>query len=148
MEAWLAIIVGGLFGVGLYLLLKRTLGRVILGLAIISNATNLLIFGAAGLTRGGVPLVPEGATSPPASVADPVPQALILTAIVIGFGVLAFFMALAYRTYRDAGTDELDRLRTTDTLDYVQTSFSWTQSAQSLFSAATSFIGRRDSRRR
>jgi multicomponent Na+:H+ antiporter subunit C len=66
------------------------------------------------MTRGQPPLVPAGRTSPPLPHADPTPQALILTAIVIGFGVLAFALVLTYRTYHIVGTDDLDELRRTD----------------------------------
>jgi multicomponent Na+:H+ antiporter subunit C len=66
------------------------------------------------MTRGQPPLVPPGGSAPPLPHADPTPQALILTAIVIGFGVLAFALVLVYRTYRTVGTDDLDELRRTD----------------------------------
>jgi multicomponent Na+:H+ antiporter subunit C len=60
-------------------------------------------------------VIPAGATQPTAPYADPLPQALILTAIVISFGVLAFAVVLFHRTYQTTGTDDLDELRTTDT---------------------------------
>ncbi|NTU82563.1 MAG: cation:proton antiporter [Chloroflexales bacterium] len=91
----------------------------IVGLALLTNATNLLIFTAGGLTRARPALVPPGAEAPAGPVADPLPQALILTAIVIGFGLLAFTMVLAYRAYQAVGSDDLDALRTTDLLDPV-----------------------------
>mgnify|MGYP001093539953 FL=1 len=114
METVMAFLVGGLFAVGVYLLLRRSIVRILIGIAILSNATNLLVFTAAGLVRGGGPLVPEGATAVPPPYADPLPQALILTAIVIGFGVLAFAVVLAYRVYQTLGTDNLDDLRSTE----------------------------------
>ena len=117
MEAVLPIVVGGLYAAGLYLVLRRTLGQLIVGLALLTNATNLLIFSAAGLSRDGAPLVAEGESTVSGLVADPVPQALALTAIVIGFGVLAFFIALAYRVYRATGSDALDELTTTDRIE-------------------------------
>lgn len=115
MEFVLALVVGVLYGCGLYLLLRRSIVKLIIGLALISNAANLLIFTASGLTRGYPPLVPTGALRPLAPFADPLPQALILTAIVIGLGVLAFAMVLAYRVYQTTGTDDLDNLKSTDT---------------------------------
>lgn len=118
MDAVMTLLVGCLYAAGFYLLLRHTLAQTILGLAILTNATNLLIFTAARVSREGVPLVPEGEAAPVGPVADPVPQALILTAIVIGFGVLAFFIALAYRTFRTVGTDKLDDLTVTDELSY------------------------------
>jgi multicomponent Na+:H+ antiporter subunit C len=89
--------------------------KLLIGLTLLSNAANLLIFTAGGLTRGRPPLVPEGDLRPAQPFADPLPQALILTAIVIGFGVLAFAMVLAYRAYQTVGTDDLDNLKSTDT---------------------------------
>lgn len=117
MEAILPIVVGGLYAAGFYLVLRQTLGQLIIGLALLTNATNLLVFTAGGLSRGSAPIVPEGAEAVDGAVADPVPQALVLTAIVIGFGVLAFFIALAYRVYRVTGTDALEALNTTDRID-------------------------------
>jgi multicomponent Na+:H+ antiporter subunit C len=117
MELLLALVVGVLFGCGCYLLIQRTLGHVIIGLALITNSMNLLIFTAARVSREGPALIGTDGALPPEGHADPLPQALILTAIVIGFGVLAFFIALAYRTYRSVGTDDLSQLNTTDRLD-------------------------------
>lgn len=117
MSIVLAIVVGGLFAASFYLMLRRSLARLIVGLALLTNAANLLIFTAGGLTRASPAIVPVGETVPTTPVADPLPQALILTAIVIGFGILAFTMVLAYRSYQAVGSDDLDDLRTTDTLD-------------------------------
>ena len=114
MEPILAIVIGALYAAGLYLMLRRNLVRLVLGLALLSHAANLLIFTASGLRRDGPPFVPHGADRPPAAVADPLPQALILTAIVIGFGVLAFALVLVHRVYHAVGTDDLDEMRTTD----------------------------------
>lgn len=116
METVLAFVIGGLYAAGIYLLLRRSLAQIIIGLGLLSNAVNLLIFTASGLTRGRPPLVPEGAMRPEGPYADPVPQALILTAIVIGFGVLAFALVLGYRAYQAVGSDDLDDMRTTDAL--------------------------------
>jgi multicomponent Na+:H+ antiporter subunit C len=110
----LALLVGVLYGAGFYLMLRRSIVKLIIGLALLGNAANLLIFTASGLTRGGSPLVPPGQTRPLGTIADPLPQALILTAIVIGFGVLAFAMVLVYRTYQTSGTDDSDHLTATD----------------------------------
>lgn len=115
METLLAFTVGGLYAAGLYLMLRRSIVRLLIGLVLISNAANLLIFTAAGLTRGRPPLVPEGGSQLEAPFADPLPQALVLTAIVIGFGVLAFAVALVHKAYQTVGTDDLDEMNTTDT---------------------------------
>ncbi|MCS6801896.1 MAG: NADH-quinone oxidoreductase subunit K [Chloroflexota bacterium] len=117
MESYVAIVAGALFAAGIYLLLQRTLAQLILGLALISNGANLAIFTAAGLRWGEPPLIPEGATRLAGPAADPVPQALILTAIVIGFGTLAFTTALVHRVHQTVGTDNLDDMRATDLLD-------------------------------
>ncbi len=116
MPVVLAVAIGGLYAAALYLLLRRNVARVILGLSLLTNATNLLIFTVAGLVRARPPLTPEGAQQPTPPFADPVPQALILTAIVIGFGVLAFALVLAYRAFQVVGSDDLDDMFTTDTL--------------------------------
>jgi multicomponent Na+:H+ antiporter subunit C len=111
----MAFVVGGLFAAGLYLIMRRSIVKLTIGLVLLSQAANLLIFTASGLIRGSPPLVPAGETSPPAPYADPLPQALILTAIVISFGVLAFTLVLVKRAYQTVGTDDLDDMRSTDT---------------------------------
>lgn len=118
MEALLPVVAGVLFAAGIYLMLRRTLGQLIIGLAIIGNAANLLIFAAGRLSTEGTAIVPPGSEVPVEGSADPVPQALILTAIVIGFGILAFFILLVFRAYRATGTDDLEDYSTTDRLSY------------------------------
>ena len=110
MELIDAIAAGVLYGTGFYLLLRRRLAQLIIGLGLLSNGTNLLIFTAGGLKRARPPLVPEGAQELTQPFADPVPQALVLTAIVIGFGVLAFSLVLAHRVHVTAGTDDIDAI--------------------------------------
>ncbi len=117
MEVLMAFVIGGLYAAGIYLLLRRSLVSVILGLAVLGNAANLLIFTAAGLTRGAAPVIPPEATGLAGAFADPLPQALILTAIVIGFGVLAFTAVLIHRVHQNIETDDLDALKNTDRLD-------------------------------
>jgi multicomponent Na+:H+ antiporter subunit C len=116
MAVVLAVVIGVLYGVALYLLLRRSLAQVILGLGMLTNATNLLIFTVAGLVRARPPIVAPDAEQLTPPFADPVPQALILTAIVIGFGVLAFALVLAYRAFQVVGSDDLDDMISTDTL--------------------------------
>src|SRR3954462_3442805 len=109
MELLLAIVAGLLYATGLYLMLRRRLAQLIIGLGLLSNGSNILIFSAAGVTRGKPPLIPgSGVTA--ASFADPVPQSLILTAIVIGFGVLAFSLVLAHRVHQSASSDDIDEI--------------------------------------
>lgn len=116
MQVVLAFLIGGLYTVAIYLLLRQTVARVILGLALLTNATNLLIFTVGGLTRSKPPIVPDGRSQPTGPFADPVPQSLILTAIVIGFGVLAFMMVLAFRTNQIINVDNTDTMQATDAL--------------------------------
>ncbi|KPP99628.1 MAG: multicomponent Na+:H+ antiporter subunit MnhC [Bacteroidetes bacterium HLUCCA01] len=99
MEILLAITVGILFSASLYLILKRSLIRVIIGILILSNAVNLVIFTMGRLTRGAPPLIEPDAYTAGAGIANALPQALILTAIVIGFGLFAFTLAIIYRYY-------------------------------------------------
>ena len=111
MELVLAIVAGSLYACGLYLMLRRRLAQLIIGLSLLANGSNILIFAAAGVTRGQPPIVGEDGTVAAASFADPVPQSLILTAIVIGFGVLAFALVLAHRVHESAQSDDIDAIR-------------------------------------
>ena len=109
MELLLAVVAGVLYATGLYLMLRRRLAQLIIGLGLLSNGSNILILAAAGVTRARPPLIGD----PPLAAqefADPVPQSLILTAIVIGFGVLAFTLVLAHRVDRSAGSDDIDMI--------------------------------------
>ena len=109
MELLLALTAGALYGTGVYLMLRRRLAQVIIGLSLLSNGSNVLILAAAGVTRGKPPLITATSISAD-QFADPVPQSLILTAIVIGFGVLAFTLVLAHRVQRSAGSDDIDTI--------------------------------------
>lgn len=111
MTILLAILTGSLYAGGLYMMMRRSIVKLIMGLILLSYATNLLIFTVGGLTRAVAPIIPDGETRPPVPFADPLPQALILTAIVIGFGVLAFSVVLISQTHRTVGTDNSDNLR-------------------------------------
>jgi multicomponent Na+:H+ antiporter subunit C len=104
-ELLLAITAGSLYAAGIYLLLRRRLAQLIVGLGLLTNGTNILIFTSGGLTRAIPPVVPQSALEPP--FADPVPQSLILTAIVIGFGVLAFTLLLAHEVHRTSASDDI-----------------------------------------
>ena len=100
----LALLVGVLFATGTFLLLQRTLTRIILGLALLSHGANLLLLLAGG-RAGRAPLVSEDAGG---AISDPLPQALALTAIVITFGATAFLLALAYRSWLFTRNDEVE----------------------------------------
>jgi multicomponent Na+:H+ antiporter subunit C len=106
-----AVTTGVMFACGLYLMLRRSMVKLIIGLSLLTYAVNLLIFSMDDLTTRGIPIVEM---TPVEEMADPLPQALILTAIVISFGVLAFTLALAYRASQTVGTDDLDALQSTD----------------------------------
>jgi multicomponent Na+:H+ antiporter subunit C len=99
----LVLAVGVLYGAGSYLMLQRSLARIVIGLAMMGHGANLLLL-AAGGRAGRAPLIDGDA----GAVSDPLPQALALTAIVIAFGVAAFLLALAYRSWEVRGTDEVE----------------------------------------
>jgi multicomponent Na+:H+ antiporter subunit C len=106
----LPLMIGGLYAAGVYLLLDRSLTRVLLGFVLLGNATNVLVLS----TGGPAGLAPILGYSDPEQINDPLPQALVLTAIVITFGVSAFLLAIIHRSWRLAhdeaiGTDEEDR---------------------------------------
>jgi multicomponent Na+:H+ antiporter subunit C len=109
-ELVLAIVAGVLYATGLYLMLRRRLAQLIIGLGLLSNGSNVLILSAAGVMRAKPPLIAEGSLTAD-QFADPVPQSLILTAIVIGFGVLAFSLVLANRVHHSAGSDDIDSVK-------------------------------------
>jgi multicomponent Na+:H+ antiporter subunit C len=113
-EIILAFVIGGLYAAGIYMLLRRSLVKLLIGLALLGHAANLLIFTTAGLTRGRPPIIPVDLAESPGIFADTMPQALVLTAIVIGLGVIAFALALAFRVYTVIGSDDLDDMITTD----------------------------------
>jgi multicomponent Na+:H+ antiporter subunit C len=114
MELLLALLVGLLYAAGFYLILRRSAFKLLLGLILLGHAVHLLIFTSSGLTRGLSPLIPAGLSVPAGMTADPLPQALILTAIVISFGVAAFALVLILRVTEEAGTDDLDEMRFTE----------------------------------
>jgi multicomponent Na+:H+ antiporter subunit C len=106
----LPVVIGGLYAAGVYLLLDRSLTRVLLGFILLGNATNLLLLSTGGFA-GRAPIL---GYAEPGEMSDPLPQAFILTAIVITFGVSAFLLALIYRSWRlvrqeVVGVDEEDR---------------------------------------
>jgi multicomponent Na+:H+ antiporter subunit C len=111
MEPALVLLVTAFFGVSIYLLLSRHVIRMLLGVALLSNAVNLLIFTAGRLTREVPPIIAENSRVPESVTANPLPQALILTAIVISFSFFAFLLVLSYRTYQDLGTDDTNDMR-------------------------------------
>ncbi len=115
METLLAFVVGGLFAAGLYMMMRRSIVKLVLGLVLLGHGANLLIFTAGRLTQGRPPLIEEGQYVLEQPYADPLPQALILTAIVIGLGVQAFAIVLLKRAYQAVQSDDMDNMNTTDT---------------------------------
>lgn len=111
MEILWSLVVGVFVGAGVYLLLERHLLRLLFGLILLSSAVNLAIFTSGRLTPGSPPLIAEGALLPVDGAANPLPQALILTAIVIGFGLLVFALMLFYRAFSETGSANIDRMQ-------------------------------------
>lgn len=110
-DPWMMLLIGGLYSCAFYMMLRRSLTKTLFGLVLLSNAANLLIFVAADLTVGRPALVPVGLQAPEGVIADPLAQAFILTAIVIGFGVLAFAVVLIRRAHEVLGVDDFDQLK-------------------------------------
>ena len=108
METVFSVLVGLFFAAGIYLILSKHIIRIVLGIAIFGNAVNLLIFTSGRLTREVAPIIPTGLDLLPQPAANPLPQALILTAIVISFSFFAFILVLAYRAYQEIGVDDTD----------------------------------------
>lgn len=107
----LALLSGFLAACAVWLMLSGHLLRFLFGLLLLSNGVNLAIFAAGRLTEGTAPLLGPGGAHPGAEMANALPQALLLTAIVIGFGLFAFALALTIRAYRSFGHLEMDRMR-------------------------------------
>ena len=110
METVLAILTGAMVAGSVFLMLSKNLVRFIFGLVLASNAVNLLIFAAGRLETSRPPLIPQDATHAAVAVANSLPQALILTAIVIGFALLAFIFILFFRTYQTLGTVDTEAM--------------------------------------
>lgn len=111
MEVLFSGLVGIFFAAALYLMMSKHIVRVLLGVALLGNAVNLLLFTAGRLTREVPPIIPQGADTLAAGAANPLPQALILTAIVISFSFFCFLLVLTYRAYQDLGTDDTTDMR-------------------------------------
>ncbi|KGR87212.1 Na(+)/H(+) antiporter subunit C [Lysinibacillus odysseyi] len=106
MESLMMICIGVLVAVATYLVLSRKILRVIIGTAVLSHAVHLLILAVGGLKKGDVPLLSQS----DGPYTDALPQALILTAIVISFAVTAFVLVLTYRMYKTNNTDDFSEL--------------------------------------
>lgn len=111
MEGFMSVIVGIFFAVAIYLMLSQHIIRILIGISILGNAVNLLLFITGRVTREVPPIIGKGLETLPSDTANPLPQALILTAIVISFSFFAFLLVLAYRTYQELKTDDTHLMR-------------------------------------
>ena len=111
MEIIMIFVAGILIATATYLMLSKSILRIIVGTAILSHGAHLFLLTMGGLKRGSAPLLGQEAEL----YTDPLPQALILTAIVIAFGVTSFILVLAYRSYQELKTDDMDKLRGNET---------------------------------
>jgi multicomponent Na+:H+ antiporter subunit C len=111
METAVAILVGILFATAVYLMLSTRTIRILIGISILGNAVNLLIFTTGRLAVAKPPILGTDEYVPSTPVANALPQALILTAIVISFSFFAFLLVLAFRAYQDLGTDDTGAMR-------------------------------------
>ncbi|MDQ0454332.1 Na+/H+ antiporter subunit C [Rhizobium paknamense] len=111
MEPIFAGLTGLFAATAFYLVMSRHVIRILLGMVILGNAVNLGLFTAGRLTREAPPIIMEGEKALAAGAANPLPQALILTAIVISFSFFAFLLVLTYRAYQDLETDDTDGMR-------------------------------------
>lgn len=114
MNVLMAVVVGVMVASGLYLMMQRRLLRLLLGIALLGNGVNVSIVISAGITPDNPPVIPADRDTPLEPYADPLPQALVLTAIVIGFGVLGFAVALAWRSFHLSRDDDMDQLVNTE----------------------------------
>lgn len=107
MEIFVSIIIGVLTMSAVYMILSKSLLRIIIGTGLLSHAAHLLVLTMGGLKTGAAPVLVDGVTE----YTDQLPQALVLTAIVISFGVTAFFLVLAYRAYQELNTDNIEEMK-------------------------------------
>jgi multicomponent Na+:H+ antiporter subunit C len=114
MEYILAFLTGLLYAAGLYMMLRRSMVKLLIGLIFLGNGANMLIFLLGRIVKGKPPVIPEAEKYLSGIYADPIPQALILTAIVISFGLQSFAIILLKRVYMVINTDDLDNLNTAD----------------------------------
>lgn len=111
METAIAVLTGLFFATSVYLMLSRHIIRILLGVAVLGNAVNLTIFTTGRITREVPPIIPDTAAVPMEAIANPLPQALVLTAIVISFSFFAFLLVLTFRSYQELGTDDTGEMR-------------------------------------
>lgn len=117
MEILLLILIALLYSTGIYMLLRRSMVKLLIGIGLLGNGVNILIFLLGTITKGKPPVIDEAAKVFKDIYADPIPQALILTAIVISFGLQAFAIVLLKRVYFLVNSDDLDDLNTPEEED-------------------------------
>jgi len=117
METVMAFTIGAMVAGSVYLLLCHNVLRLLFGVILLSNAINLAIFTLGGLSLGNPPLIDGAEKVLAEGTSNSLPQALILTAIVIGFGLLAFALVLVYRGYQEMGTLDSDQMRVAEPAD-------------------------------
>jgi multicomponent Na+:H+ antiporter subunit C len=117
MEPVFALLTGIFLTVAIYLMMSKFIIRMLMGVAILGNAVNLLIFTSGRIMREVPPVIGPGLDVPAGPVANPLPQALILTAIVISFSFFAFLLVLSWRAYSTLGTDNTDEMRVAEPQD-------------------------------
>ncbi|TMN21027.1 Na(+)/H(+) antiporter subunit C [Lentibacillus cibarius] len=110
MEFIILILAGVLFATAIYNLLQKQLLRIIIGTVLLSHGAHLFILTMGKLKRGEPPILADGVSE----YTDPLPQALILTSIVISFGITSLLLVLAYRTATENNTDNMEQLRGND----------------------------------
>jgi len=116
-EPAIAVLIGLFVAVGVYFMLSRSIIRMLLGVTVFGNAVNLVLFTGGRLTRDGATVLAAGLYAPEGPVANPLPQALVLTAIVIGFSMFAFLLVLALRAYQAMDADNTDTMREAEPVD-------------------------------
>ena len=117
MELLLVLVLGFLYAAGVYLILRRSMVKLLLGIMLLGKGTNILIFLLGSITKGKPPVIDSQHNVFQDIYADPIPQALILTAIVISFALTAFAIVLLKRVYALVDTDDLDDLNTPEEED-------------------------------
>ena len=111
METAMAFLTGLFYAVAIYLMLSRHIIRILLGVALLGNGINLTIFSMGRITREVPPIIPGDKYAVGLEAANALPQALVLTAIVISFSFFAFLLVLTFRAYQELGTDDTDDMR-------------------------------------
>jgi multicomponent Na+:H+ antiporter subunit C len=116
MNLIISIILGILFSASVFLMFQKSFFKLIIGVILFSYATVFFVFSVGGITKNAPPLLSTSGV-PVEEIADPLPQALTLTAIVISIGVQLFVVVLLKKVYEKVGTEDLDQLNTTDRIE-------------------------------